>query len=327
MNYLRYCNVTAANGISFSYGGSAEESGLRIRFEINAAPFLSPTIAKIMVTNPLASNARNTIVTKSVPIVIDAGYNDNHGVIFKGELKQSIYGRESPTDTLLTLYAATMDANHNYSTVSTTLPPGSTPQQHMNVALQAMPKLSPGYVDPMIDLSKPVYPRAVTLLGMARDVLLNIGKSKDAMVRYDHQDNTLIMMKQGNSLPGGPIVLNSSSGLIGMPTQSLEGIFARCLINPRIHVHSQVQIDEKDIQGGAAPIIAGGTGGTTAGPQSILAPVATDGLYTVYKVDVFGDTRSNDWYMDLAMFASNSAKSPAEAAAIAAQGLPQLGPD
>ena len=30
-----------------------------------------------------------------------------------------------------------------------------------------------------------------------------------------------------------------------------------------------------------------------------LAPLAADGLYTVLKIDLYGDTRGNPWYMDL----------------------------
>ncbi len=65
------------------------------------------------------------------------------------------------------------------------------------------------------------------------------------MVFYDQQQVTMIP-RQG-SRPGGAVVLNSDSGLIGMPTQTTDGIFARCLINPSIKRGSQVQINESDI--------------------------------------------------------------------------------
>ena len=76
------------------------------------------------------------------------------------------------------------DHAHNYATVNTSLPPGSTPQKHLDVAMQAMGKygVTPGYIG--VDLSQPVYPRAVALWGMARDVLANIGKNKNASVYY-----------------------------------------------------------------------------------------------------------------------------------------------
>ncbi len=321
VQYLRYAKVTA-NGFNFVYGGSEQESGLRIRFQITATPITTPNPATILITNANSGDARNTL-KEFGPITLDAGYNDSHGVIYSGQLKQAIYGRESPTDTLLTLFAGDNHTAHNYATVSTTLPPGSTPQQHLNVALQAMQPFgtSLGYIG--VDLSKPTYPRAVTLFGMARDVLINIAKSKNAVVGY--QQGKVTMVPQGGSLPGGPIVLNSSSGLIGMPSQTTEGIMARCLINPQIQANTQVQIDQKDIQGGIAALQVGASNAITA---QQLAHIATDGVYTVYKVNINGDTRGNEWYMDLAMIASSGETSiTANQAATSYRTAVNLGPE
>ena len=261
----------------------------------------TPNILKLEVSNILPTTARQFTQKEYKHIVVDAGYQDGHGVIFQGNITQAIYGRESATDTLLTVYAGDGDHAHNYATVNTTFPPGSTPQQHFNAALQAMQPMgvSQGFVG--VDLSTPTYPRAVTLFGMARDVLSNIAKFKQATVSYQQEQVT--MVQNGQSAPGGAIVLNSQTGLIGVPTQTIQGIMARCLINPSIKIHTQVQINQADIMGGAAPI-------TTTDPnaelgQSMLAPIAADGLYTVYKVDVNGDTRGNPWYQDLAMIATN----------------------
>ena len=242
-NYLRYCSIIA-DGV-----GSIDLSTLRCRFHITQATMQAPNLMKLMVTNPLPQMAQQFVKKE---------FQEHHGRrrlpeqprhrSFKGDIVFSIYGRESPTDTLLTVWASDGDEGHNYAMVNTTHPPGSTPQQHFNTALQAMQQygLSQGYIG--IDLSTPIYPRAVTLFGMARDVLANIAKTKNASVSY--QNGQITMVPKGGSAPGGAIVLNSQTGLIGMPTQTLgSGIFARCLINPAIGIHSQVQINQGDIQG------------------------------------------------------------------------------
>jgi hypothetical protein len=233
-------------------------------------------------------------------ISIHAGYQDGHGIIFQGNIVYAISGRESPTDTLVTVWAADGDEGHNYGIVNTTHPPGSTPQQHFNTALAALGQygITKGYIG--VDLSTPTYPRAVTLFGMARDVLANIAKTKNASVSYQNEQVT--MVPKGGSAPGGAIVLNSQTGLIGMPSQTIGGIFARCLVNPAIGIHSQVQINQGDIQG-AQPAIS------NTGEEQItfasLPPLATDGLYTVYRIEKNGDTRGNDWYFDLQCLATN----------------------
>jgi hypothetical protein len=38
---------------------------------------------------------------------------------------------------------------------------------------------------------------------------------------------------------------------------------------------------------------------------STMPPTATDGFYTVYRIEKNGDTRGNDWYFDLQMLATN----------------------
>ena len=323
--YLRYCSVSCG-GQTFNYDASTEEEGLRIVFEFHPKSMQSPGVGIITIKNPLPAHATPLIRKEFGEVVVDAGYVDGHGVIFRGNVKWGVYGRESPTDTQVIIYAAVADQAHNYATVSTTFPPGSTPQQHFDAALNAMNPMgvTKGYVG--VDLSKPVYSRSVTLFGMARDVLANIAKSKNAMLSYQQQQ--VVMVPKGGSLPGGPIALNSLTGLVGMPTQTTSGIMARCLINPNIKIHSQVKIDQKDIQGGLPPFL--GPSDVALG-QTFLAPTAADGLYTVYKIDIYGDTRGSPWYMDLALYATNvSYQSPDEATAVANYSVgaaPYLGPN
>jgi len=291
--YLRFASVTSDNSIDLS--------NLRCRFEINQWTMQTPNILKLVVSNMLPSRARQFVQQEYKHLQIDAGYQDGHGVIFQGNIVQAIYGRESPTDTTVTIYAADGDHAHNYATVNTTHPPGSTPQQHFDTALQAMGKfgVSKGYIG--VDLSTPKFPRSVTLFGMARDVIANIAKSKDATISYQNEKVTIV--QNGHSAPGGAIKLNSTTGLVGMPTQTLQGILARCLINPSIKMHSQIFIDQKDVIGAYAPITVTDQQQIT---QALLPNIATDGLYTVYRIDVTGDTRGNEWYMDLTMLATNN---------------------
>jgi hypothetical protein len=153
---------------------------------------------------------------------------------------------------------------------------------------------------------------------MARDILLNIAKFKNATVSYQGQQVNLIPV--GGSKPGSAIILSSNTGLIGQPTQTTDGIFARTLINPSISVWSQVQINESDILAGEAATDI--SGGNTLGLAQ-LAPLAADGLYTVCRIDLFGDTRGNPWYMDLGCLA---AKGPPPVSSSLSQYAPALGP-
>jgi hypothetical protein len=298
--WLRYCQITIDDG-----GEPLNVSDLRCRFKLTPLPLLTPAIGEIKITNLSAARGRAIAKKEYKRITIDAGYQDGHGIIFKGNIIQGVYRRENPTDTLTTIIAADGDHGHNFATVSTKHAPGSTPQDHFNTAVQALGQfgITKGYIG--IDLSTPKYPRAVSLWGMAADVLRTIAKSKDAMVFYDREQVTMIPRK--GSRPDSAIILNSHTGLIGMPTQTTDGIFARCLINPMIRRGSTVKINQADIQGGIAEISAQSNNEIGLG---MLADIASDGLYTVMKIDIEGDTRGNPWYMDLAMWGKNSAPPP-----------------
>jgi hypothetical protein len=308
MQFDRYISLTVDGAF-----GSLDLSELRCRFDLHPLPKLAPSIGKIQITNLGPTKSRAIAQKGSVykTVTIDAGYQDNHGVIFKGNIIQAISGRESPTDTLVTLIAADSEHGHNNAVVSTTHPPGSTPQDHFNTAIAALNPFNvvKGFVGP--DLSTPVFPRAVTLYGMARDVLNRIAISKDARVFYDRQEVTMI--ERGGSRGGSATVLNSTSGLIGMPTQTPDGIFARCLINPSIRPGSLVQIDQKDIQLSIAAINPT-TGSNDLGLAQLdsYAGISADGVYIVVRVDVCGDTRGLPWYMDLWLYARGGAPSQAQ---------------
>jgi hypothetical protein len=323
--YIRFCQLTAGSvqiGGAYDAPGQPEQPSLRVRFEIGKTSAITPNIAKIMVTNLRADRGTALLQLAETHgvVTLDAGYQSGHGVIFKGNAVQGIAGRENPTDTLLTLYASDGDQAHNHAVVNTTHPPGSTPQQHVDTAMQAMSGygVTKGFVG--IDLSQPVYSRAVVLYGMARDVLANVAKSKNATVSY--QDMQMTMVAKGQSAPGSAVELNASTGLVGMPTQTSDGIFARCLINPQIKVHGQVHIDESLVQQGAWGFDQTGTNQMARGN---IAGIAADGIYTVCKINLSGDSRGNPWYMDIGMLASAAIKGVGVAKPVNSSLWPYLG--
>lgn len=120
------------------------------------------------------------------------------------------------------------------------------------------------------------------------------------------------------------VVLNSNTGLVGMPQQTIgAGVNVRCLINSSIQLNGLIQLDqasvyrnplsnqdifsgrfvEKDIDGNLVPItkIKDANGNLIdAPPTSQPASIATDGVYKVRYINYTGDTRGQAWYMDLA---------------------------
>lgn len=305
-NYGRYLSIVAGPA-TYNIVDGVGAPGLRCRFTAKLGVTLGYNTATVRVTNPLPETAQMIAAQQAtnLKITIDAGYQDNHGLIFSGEIKQAVYGRDSQTDTVLTMYCADSHTAHNFGVVNKSLAAGSTPQDHVNAAVQAMAAVSPtpvslGYVDPALILSQPSYPRGVALYGMARDTLWNVARSKQANVFVDQ--GQVKILGYANSIPGDAVVLNSRSGLIGMPSLESGGIMVRSQIMPQIKMGGQIQVDQSLIQISAQPL----------GPNGEIAPnlfpsKAADGFYKVLTIIYDGDSRGTPWYADLGCRAASGA--------------------
>lgn len=276
--------------------GQIDLSELRCRFTIRQRTQQVLNTAEITITNIADSTANEIVNNKEYSRVeLYAGYEDNIGLLFSGEIKQRFQGRENPTDTYLFLNAADTDKAYNNAVASTTLAAGSTSEDKLKELLKSFQKIDPtvslGLITP--DLTKLVYPRAVAMYGMARNFVREIALLNDATWWFLNGKLNIVEIKK----PGSEdIVLNSTSGLIGLPTQSFDGILARCLINPQIQVNKNVIINQKSIQ--RLKLDLGVPGGENVN-QGKIPSLAGDGRYRVGIIDIIGDTRGTPWYMDL----------------------------
>lgn len=112
------------------------------------------------------------------------------------------------------------------------------------------------------------------------------------------------------------IVLSADTGLVGMPQQTMgAGVNVRCLINPNIRINGLIQLDQASVYRTAignnevaqspdriSEIDENGNR-VLDGTTSQAASIATDGVYIVKAIAYTGDTRGQEWYMDLMCFA------------------------
>lgn len=97
-------------------------------------------------------------------------------------------------------------------------------------------------------------------------------------------------------------MLNSNTGMIGMPVQTLGGIQVRMLLNARVRPGTRIQIDQRSIlQGQLDPANT-----NSAAATNVSYPMlAADGFYKCVTVDHIGDTRGQPWYTDVSCIALN----------------------
>jgi len=298
LQYLRRAKLIVSGG-----GSGLDLSSMRIKFKVKAADVESPNNADIRVYN-LSQGTVDLIIQEFKEVTLEAGYEFNVGPIFKGTIKWFRVGRETNgTDTYLDILAADGDVPYNQAIINQTLEAGLTAKERVTKIAETMQEKGLG-TSPQVLLPETggILPRGKVLFGMARVAMRR--EAETAGASWSIQSNELMIVPKDEFLPGEAVLLTGQSGLIGRPEQTVDGIKARCLINPAIKVAGLVKLDNASINQtlqatpGEAPI----TYDQYAGLQ-FVANLNTDGLYRVYVVEYVGDTRSTEWYAELTLLA------------------------
>ncbi|NIF20255.1 hypothetical protein [Candidatus Pantoea multigeneris] len=240
----------------------------------------------------------------------------NFGEIFSGDVRFTIEGRDNPTDTWVLIQAIDGHQAFLYASVTKTIAAGYTVA---DVHAACVKSCSPFRITQGVtgDMPVTVFPRGRVLYQSTRDVMDNVAAQCGAT--WQLIGGQLQLLPTDKYL-GTAIVLNSDTGLIGMPQQTMSaGVNVRCLINPNIRVNGLVQIDETSVYRASlssdeVKALPGRTSETDAngnltvnGTLQQPASIAADGVYIVKSISYTGDTRGQPWYMDLMCFARGSA--------------------
>lgn len=285
--YLRKCTLL----VGTDTGEALDLSALRIKFTIKKTNAESPNAAQIEVFN-LSAETSLRIQKEFTDVILQAGYEDNFGVIFRGTAKQILRGRdENGVDSYLDIAASDGDGAYNFAVVNTTLAAGASQLQQVQAAVGPMAArgVTLGYTPA---LGGQVLPRGAVLFGNSREYLR--GAAQATGTAWSIQDGRVQFVPTTGLLPGQAVELTSASGLVGTPEQTNDGIKIKCLINPQIKPGGVVSIRDSEVKAAKAAKFF-------KGDEDARKPVAIDlnGLYKVLRIDYSGDTRANDWYMVL----------------------------
>ncbi|MET3409454.1 hypothetical protein [Methylobacterium sp. 1030] len=303
--YLRNVRVQIADGPTFDYDGEKNGGqGLRIRFGVRQKDVSTPNNADAIITNLRDSTTQPAFFTGK-QITISVGYGSNLQTIFQGQIKQARNLREDVTDKILSILATDSGDARNFAVVNKTLNAGHTHMDRAQVAIDALKQLGvgQGYIDTDA-LSKIKFPRGFAAFGNAKDLLRQICGATGTS--WSIQNGKVQILGNDKALPGGTIVLNGKSGLVGLPVQTIQGIEGVCLCNPAIKVGGLVQIDQKSIQQAQQQV-----GYQSEAQNNLLPEIATDGVYKIYVVEHEGDTRGNEYYTKFVGIKNGSLPTPA----------------
>lgn len=294
-NFLRKCTLSLSGSSSGAINGGGD-TDLRIQFSIKQWHAGSPNMGSFRIYNPSSQTVRKFQNKEFSKVEFSAGYEDNCGVIFSGDIKQTIYGHENAVDSYIDVFAADGQQGYQTANVTASRAAGWTPADKVKIATDALAPYGITMGVNALDLSTPAYPRGRAFIGMARDLIRQVVLSAGGMWSIQ-QGKVMITPKSLDTGSGaGAIKLTASTGLVGYPQQTEDGIRTLSLINPSLQPLMKIQLDPSQIiaaQQDNNPF----SGGDASERNNILnLQNLGSGTYTIFHMDRYGDTRGGDWY-------------------------------
>ena len=299
----------------------------KIVFEVCSGDTETPNTAHIRVYNLAQSTVKALLGTAGgveyTKVSIVAGYAataaspGNVAQIFIGTIKQYRYGKENNVNSFLDIYASDEDTAYNFSTVNTSLPGGSTAEQRYNTLLgqMAIPN-NPNNLN-YFTSSSGALARGKVMFGMTRDFMRVAVRSTGTQpglgpCRWSIQNGVLTVIPLDQYLPNPVTIVNSFTGMVGVPEATNDGISVKVLLNPFLYVGNAIQINNGDI---TLAQINNVLYPQFSGMDQVANPSA-DGTYRICELTHSGDSRGQNWYTDMTCLAINPVtSSPAATAA------------
>lgn len=262
-------------------------SELHIKFSVRNTTAQVLKRAEIRIYN-LNQDVANKIQNEFTRVELSAGYGDDIGLIFQGQIAQIRVGRENATDTYVDIFAQDGDAAYNFSVSNRSLAKGWTPDQLYTSLLQDLEPygITAGHKP---DFSGESASRGMACYGMTRDYLRDLAAQQGC--EWSLEDGKINFVKLSSFIAGEAVVLNSATGMIGTPEMTLQGLTVRSLLNSRIKSGGQIKIDNASIASLQLNIPYAGI--------DVAPGTDADGAYTSRVVQHVGDTRGLEWYTSM----------------------------
>jgi len=299
--YLRRVQVAVGNAA----GEGLDFADFRCTFYIKRGDYQNPNSCDLRVYN-LSDATANRIHDEFTQVQIQAGYEGNFGLIFRGSIKQVRKGRVNQKESYVDVTAADGDEAYNFSTCAFSIAAGTPPEGTIQSLIKTMVNngITAGYVPPV---SQNGTTRGRTFFGMTRDELRDFAWSQNCA--WSIQDGRLTLVPLTSFIPGDVPIISAATGMVGVPEQTQGGILIRTLLNPSIKIGQLIKLDNA-----SAINLYRYSSNIEAQAQNALLSRSiktnADGLYYVMVVNYTGDTRGTEWYSDLVCLAADATIPP-----------------
>lgn len=230
-------------------------------------------------------------------IRVDFGYEDEGGVmttIFEGQIMRPQHRREDEVTDATIIYAYDSGQFKTYGFFSKTYMDGTN---YYDIAQDILKR---GNVQISYALSEKLKQYTVqgseTFYGSQDELLEGIAdkcgltyKTENNVARiFGNSDTLEEVIVFSKTLNNGRVI--SESGLIGIPTLSTDGLYLKCLVNPKLKVYSHFKISNSIIsieQSGAIPNVSAG------------GQLSSNGYYKVIKLTTHFSNDGSQNYTDI----------------------------
>jgi hypothetical protein len=255
---------------------------------------MQPNFSQVVIYN-LNAETENQIINEDDRIIVEAGYEgEQYGLIFDGDIIQTIREKEDGVTYKLTLIA--QDGNNFFrnSYANTTLQKGQTNREIINtLTTQSSIPTTMGNISDNLDQVK--LTRGKAIFGLTVDYLRQLAKSQNATFYLKSGEVNIVKLED---IPQGEIIdLSPTSGLIGVPSQTDQGVTIKSLLNPNIKTNILIHIDNRLVRQMQYPLVQVNLNSKTPSTP-VIRNLDNDGIYRVIKVTYKGDTRGDDWTVE-----------------------------
>jgi hypothetical protein len=308
---------TSASGLNVNantvIGSNTAGIDFRVVFRTIHGDQTSPGRCEITVYN-LRDATANAWIREFNYVELSAGYEHGRfGVIFSGTIMQYKKGRESAIDSYLTIYAMDGDPYINFRRVKYTVPPGTSPDEQTKMHANDLKNQNNGVVG---ELQSVQGASDVTGGVIATDrPQVMYGLSVDRVAEWERTTGNSWSVQNGVvrniSFTGysidDEVVINSRTGMVGVPEVTQDGIELTMLLNPSLFIRQRVRLDNRELNRmflpGQDPTqdtdFASRYGEAYLGAPQTFASTQRDGHYCIIMIEYEGDTRGMPWYAHL----------------------------
>lgn len=306
--YKRYCRLTIAEGKENTK--AVDFSAFRVSFAITQSLKGEPRSATIRIYN-VSRETVSRIRQEGQKVILEAGYESNHAIIFQGELIQRYRTKaESGKDICLIILASTADQAHSYAVVNASLPAGASPADIHQTILSEYSRygVKKGYVP---ELAGTKLPRGKVMFCPAKDAMTTFCRTH--RLQYSYLDSGLACVPVKETFPGKPFVLNERTGLVGTPEMSIDGLKVTSLLRPEIRLDTTLQIESDSVFYDESYGSQKKEDSKKKAGQKQSDAFDVDGVYKVISLTHKGDTYGKSWYSEMNCVAANPSKTGSSA--------------